>query len=320
MEPSVHTPPCTILFATDLTVRCDRALSRVQMLAKTWGARLVAVHAFEQSEDLSGRLLDHPIPSACRPPDLLEETRNRIRRDILPSRLDSTIVVERGTPVEVIARATKTLKCDLIVTGIGRDETLTRLGLRRTIDRLVTRLGVPLLTVREKVSKPYQNILVAMDLSEASQRALRIATVLFPSQSLSALHAYELPIPGGTAEAEYREAVTEECATIVAAEAGTASLQRRLRLHVKPGWPSEVIRRHVLEHDVDLVVLGAHDRGALFDMLFGSTAKDILTSLPCDVLIVGRRGAPKRNSSLQELVVDRHETTVRWPNNAGFPI
>lgn len=315
MEPNVFAPPRTILFATDLTVRCDRALSRVQMLAKSWNARLVAVHAFEQSEDLSGRVLDQSTLSPRHAPDLLQDTRDRMRRDIVPSMFDGAIVVERGTPVEVVARATKTLKCDLIVTGIGRDETLTRLGLRRTVDRLVTRLGVPLLTVRQKVNAPYQNILVAMDMSEASLRALQTATAIFPPPSLSALHTYEHPIPGGAAEAaqdqaQYRGAVMERYAAFIAAGLPPDKARRDIKLHVKPGWPSETIRRHALEHNVDLVVLGAHDRGALFDILFGSTAKDVIGSLPCDVLIVGRRGGGGQNIYCQEPASDIHNDMV----------
>lgn len=314
MEPSVHAPPRTILFATDLSVRCDRALSRVQMLASGWNARLIAVHALEQSEDLSCRVLDQSALSARHAPDLLQDTRDRMRRDIIPSQFDGAIVVERGTPVEVVSRATKTLKCDLIVTGIGRDETLTRLGLRRTVDRLVTRLGVPLLTVRQKVNAPYQNVLVAMDMSEASLRALRTAAALFPPRALSALHTYELPIPGGAAEASqdherYREGMMDKYAAFVANGFTTQGARHRLKLHVKPGWPSETIRRHALEHNVDLVVLGAHDRGALFDILFGSTAKDILSSLPCDVLIVGRRGGGDHRTSRPEFTDDHHKSS-----------
>ena len=45
MEPNIQTPPRAILLATDLTARSDRALSRAQMLAKSWQSRLVAVHS-----------------------------------------------------------------------------------------------------------------------------------------------------------------------------------------------------------------------------------------------------------------------------------
>jgi len=297
MEPNIQVPPRAILLATDLTARCDRALSRAQMLAKDWQSRLVAVHAVPQSRNASSRVLDEPLPHTQAPPDLLHDARERIRRDVMPAAADSTIVVEHGKPAEVIARATRTQKCDLIVTGLGSDETLTRLGLRRTAGQLVKRLGVPLLSVRQKAEAPYRNILVAVDLTEASRRALQTASALFPDQQLSALHAYESPLPGSIVEDAEREqcrtAALKECSEFILS--GIGSVQRSFKVFVASGWPSPLIHQHVRKHDVDLVVLGAHDRGSIFDILFGSTAMDAMTSLPCDVLIVGRRGVANRD-------------------------
>lgn len=296
MEPSIQVPPHAILLATDLTARCDRALARAQMLAQTWQSRLVAVHALTQSGGASSRVLDRPLPA----PDTLENARERIRRDVMPATINSAIVVEHGKPVEVIARATETQKCDLIVTGIGSDETLTRLGLRRTIGQLVKGLGVPLLTVREKVDAPYRNILVGVDMTEASQRAVQTAAALFPDQPLNILHAYEPPLPGSILDdAERREecriAAIRECSAWIASGIGGDRVRPSLKVFVGTGWPSALIRQHVLEHGVDLVVLGTHDRRPFLDILFASTATDALTSLPCDVLIVGRRGLANRD-------------------------
>lgn len=319
MEPNIQVPPRAILFATDLTARCDRALSRVQMLAKDWQSRLVAVHAVTQSQSTSSRMLDAPLPSAQTAPDLLHDARERIRRDIMPATADSAIVVERGRPVEVISHTTKTQKCDLIVTGIGSDETLTRLGVRRTVGQLVKRLGVPLLNVKQKVDAPYRNILVAVDLTEASRRALQTAAALFSDQSLSILHAYETPLPGSiVADAERREqraAAMQECSNFISSGIGADSVERSFRIFVGNGWPAALIHQHVLEHGFDLVVLGAHDRGSFFDFLFGSTALDAVTALPCDVLIVGRRGVANRDFGKPAQV---HDWPINYPATSSL--
>jgi nucleotide-binding universal stress UspA family protein len=296
MEPHIQIPPRAILLATDLTARSDRALSRAQLLAQSWQSRLVAVHAVTQEQGAASRVLDAPLPA----PDALRDARERMRRDLMPATVDSTIVVERGTPVDVIARTSKVQKCDLIVTGAGRGDTLSRMGLRRTIGHLVRRLGVPLLRVQQKADTPYRNILVGMDMTEASHRALQTASALFPGQSLSVLHAYEPPLPGSVVDdagrrEKCRQVAMQDCSAFIASGMGIEDVQRPFKLFVGSGWPSALIHQHVLHHDTDLVVLGAHDRGSIFDILFGSTAVEALNTLPCDVLIVGRRGIANKD-------------------------
>ncbi|OAI43676.1 hypothetical protein AYO42_05880 [Rhizomicrobium sp. SCGC AG-212-E05] len=297
MEPHIQTPPRAVLLATDLTARSDRALSRAQMLAKAWQSRLVAVHAVTRSDRMFSQVLDAPLPAAA--PDSLQDARERMRRDVLPGSGGSAIVVERGKPVEVISRTAKMQKCDLIVTGISRDETLMRMGLRRTIGQLVRRLGVPLLTVRENADAPYRNILVGLDMTQASRRALQTAAALFPDQSLNVLHAYEPPLPGSMVEdaerrAEVRATAMKACSEFIASGMDPDGVHHAFKVFAESGWPSALIRRHVLDQGIDLVVLGTHDRSSFFDILFGSTAMDALASLPCDVLIVGRRGVANR--------------------------
>jgi hypothetical protein len=52
------------------------------------------------------------------------------------------VLIEAGEPGEVVLRAAHSLKADLIVTGMARDEFLGRLLLGSTVDTLV-RLPVP---------------------------------------------------------------------------------------------------------------------------------------------------------------------------------
>jgi nucleotide-binding universal stress UspA family protein len=62
--------------------------------------------------------------------------------------------------------------------------------------------------------------------------------------------------------------------------------RKRLVSMVEPGAPQHLVRDYVQTHGADLVVLGTHGRGALLETLLGSTAEAILSSLPCDALVV----------------------------------
>jgi hypothetical protein len=65
------TPPRTILCATDLSSRCDRALDRAALLARHWQAQLVVVHALQTATEfiewLCQRTMAH-FADECWPP------------------------------------------------------------------------------------------------------------------------------------------------------------------------------------------------------------------------------------------------------------
>ena len=55
---------------------------------------------------------------------------------------------------------------------------------------------------------------------------------------------------------------------------------------IEPGPPQQIIREYVQMHGGDLVVLGTQGRGAVMEAFLGSTTKSILSTLPCDALVV----------------------------------
>ena len=63
------------------------------------------------------------------------------------------------------------------------------------------------------------------------------------------------------------------------------------------GRPESLFREYVLHHNADLVVLGTHGRSAVFEALIGSTAKNILSMLPCDALVVREPRAIPRSAA-----------------------
>ncbi len=58
------------------------------------------------------------------------------------------------------------------------------------------------------------------------------------------------------------------------------------------GDPDRVLRDYVEERSIDLVVAGAHGRSALMDVLVGSVAKSLVTTLPCEALLVRSAFSP----------------------------
>src|SRR3546814_17663000 len=105
----------------------------------------------------------YDVPSWRRPADPVRAVRDRLYQDLLHEGhgLDIDIHVETGDPVEIIFRAAARAKCDLIITGVARDETLGRLILGSTGNHLERKKTFPLLTVRDRPFRPYERLLVS---------------------------------------------------------------------------------------------------------------------------------------------------------------
>jgi nucleotide-binding universal stress UspA family protein len=291
-EPSwMKGPPRRIILATDLSSRCDRALDRAAALAHGWQAELIALHALERVDDFYASSPGGSLPSWRRPLDAARIAEDQLRNDMMEVPANVTVMVEKGRPSDVILRAVEARDCDLIVTGLARDETLGRFGLGTTVDRLLRRSSVPVLIVKQRTRSPYQNIIVATDFAESSRHALQAAARFFPDQKLSLFHAYEPRVSGtGSSPArdedEARKIAAGDCATFLATLDMPDDRKRGLGLLIEAGGPAHLIREYVRARGIDLVVMGTHGRSALVDIIIGSTAKEILSALSCDALVV----------------------------------
>lgn len=278
--------PSKILLATDLSARCDRASDRAVALASQWQAQLVAVHAIAVTDTAADTAA---IPSWRRGPDpqkLAEAKARAEMREILP---DVTVVIETGDPADVIVRAAEKYGCDLIVTGLARDEPLGRIILGGTVERLVQRSRVPVLVVRKRGRRPYRHVVAATDFSEPSRHALEAAFRFFPEVKLTVFHAHDAPMPAladtKALTQPFRDvAITKGNSFIEQAASGLRGTKPQLI--VENGEPSHLLHGYASEMDVDVVAIGSHGRSALFQALLGRVANRIVSLLPCDVLIV----------------------------------
>ncbi len=69
-----------------------------------------------------------------------------------------------------------------------------------------------------------------------------------------------------------------------------ADLKQEAVTHVTMGRPFAEIIAYAREHDVDLIVMGTHGRGAIAHMLLGSTTEKVVRKAPCAVMTVRAAG------------------------------
>jgi nucleotide-binding universal stress UspA family protein len=287
-EPSwMKGPPRCILIATDLSPRCDRAFDRAAALARHWHARLIVLHVVEGFA--TG---DPALPSWRRPPDAASAARKRILADLSSAPRNAAVLIEHGNPADVILRVAKAEGCDLVVTGVARSELFGRFSLGRTVEHLLRHSRVPVLIVKDRMRGMYHHIVVGTDFSPSSRHALEAAAHFFPHQRLTLFHAYDLPYEGlggadsGQHDRTYKRSVQKDYRAFLEGVTKPPRNWQEPRLLVEEGAPDHLLQGYAHDKGVDLVVLGTHGRHALFEMLLGSVAKEVVDALPCDALVV----------------------------------
>jgi nucleotide-binding universal stress UspA family protein len=277
-------PPLRVLAGIDLTERSRNAFSRAVLLARAPGASLKLVHV--TSDVLPNQVASvHEAYAA----DVLRDLAVRARAD---GAAGVEEVLVRGRDYEALVEEARKGNADLIVIGTHRPSSLMQDMLGTTADRVLRHGGFPLLLVRQKAAGPYGSILVAVDFSAASRRALEAAVRWFPKARITALTAYgasRRTLLGEDREAREAAAETRRLAlkgflAEVAQALGPSFDAGRIVPAVERGWAEEVILRAVEEQKPDLVVVGTHARGGVQHAVLGSVAEWVLAEAPCDVL------------------------------------
>jgi len=281
--------PKTILFATDLSARCDRALDRSVLLAVEWQARLVVAHAVQDLATAAD------LAPWRRRPDPAVVAREEVRRDLRGAEgIDVEVIVERGDPASLILGWVERTGCDLVVTGVARSETLGRFLLGSTVDKLTRHSEVPVLVVKSRPRGPYREVVAATDFSEGSRRALETALELLPNAQVRLFHAFDVAFEGllddkGTAREAAAKNARAESQAFLAATAGLASSGLSIPVACEYGEVGGLLQAFVQAHNAGLVVMGTEGRSRLAHVLLGSVAHRILDVVPVDGLVVRRR-------------------------------
>ena len=275
-----------ILIGTDLTVRCDRALERAMALAKQHDSQLYVMS-----------VVDEKLPEN-EAIDRRAEAERKLETHIAELKGGGgptvTVEVTIGTPGSDLVAWAEQTHAELIVLGV-RDPANESFFRGTTCDQIIRHGNAPVLVVRDRVSPRYEKVMVAVDFSVHSRRAIQFTLDLAPEAEIYLVHAYQVPfegfIHGGSARQEVssreiqqmQKMVEEEMAHSLAALKGDTS---RLHQVLRHGDVRKVIRQEVESLKPDLLALGTHGRTGIAHAFLGSVAEDVLRNPPCDALAV----------------------------------
>jgi nucleotide-binding universal stress UspA family protein len=297
-----------ILCPVDLSAASAPAVEHAIALARWYKARIVALHVYNPTlVAVPGLPLpeDHVISDA-------EMTRvraetNECVRAARVADVDLEIVVGVGQAVaEILEQATK-LPADIIVMGTHGAGGFEHLVLGSVTEKVLRKAPCPVMTVpphaRSTSSLPFRRVLCAVDFSEPSLAALKLAQSIATESraALTVAHVVEwpwheppppsldqLPPEPAKALAEYRRYVESSASERLRSLLAEAEDRLPSSTKVVHGKPYAEILRLAASDGADLIVLGVHGRN-VFDMaLFGSTTNHVVRAATCPVLTLRR--------------------------------
>jgi nucleotide-binding universal stress UspA family protein len=201
-----------------------------------------------------------------------------------------------GDPATTIARLARTTNATMIVSGLGRHRVLDRMFGDETALRLIRVSSVPVFAVASGLTHAPKRVVVAVDFSETSLRAARLALeVASPNATVYLAHVGP------------RDSLLHEWngwGLSYKDDAGDALQKMREQLHVPSGMivqrvmlqgePATELLAFATSVNADMIATGSHGHGFVARMLVGSVTTRIIRCSTCSVLCVPHAAAMTR--------------------------
>lgn len=263
-----------ILVATDFSPAGHAAVARAGQLAAQYHCQLTVFHATPDWTMFSQRASAHQEQYA----DITRNADELMRAEVswLGKEYGLTTVraeIHRERATLAITRAIESVQPNLLVIGAGGEHILldgqTVLG--GTALKLISRVNVPLLLVRQSQAVPYTSTLAAVG-GEVSiaRRLTQWASTLAGSGACHVVRAYEAPYASRMRLCRYGDAdiaqSAEEQRRIAQQDCDalehTMEPGRHLLVHIALGAPVPTVLGQVQHHAPQLVVIGQHEHHA----------------------------------------------------------
>lgn len=195
-----------------------------------------------------------------------------------------------GTPGGAIAGTAARVGAALIVLGLRRHGRLDRVVHDETVLNVMRAAKCPVLGVTEQLSRLPVRALAALDFSQSSQEAARVAASLVGAAGTVVL-AYAPPITGylpGDGELTIHELGVQAGLDQVssALKASVAAVDRIVLHHQTPRPASELLLEYAEEMRADLIVAGSARHSRLDQWMLGSVSTELVRAGTTSVLIV----------------------------------
>lgn len=199
-----------------------------------------------------------------------------------------------------VARHAEIVGADLVILGAQSGDSVRKMFLGSTAENVLRKLTRPVLIVKQEPKTPYRRILVAVDFSESSRRAMDFAKNIASRVQITALHAFETPyeamlrfygVSGETIAAYHAMVQAEKNRAMEQFVSASGAAAGPLCCLVEFGPAADIIRQKAETLESDLIVIGKHGQSEREEMLLGSVTKQIILNADCDVLVISEESS-----------------------------
>jgi nucleotide-binding universal stress UspA family protein len=298
-----------ILCPTDLSEPSLRSLTYAAAFARWYEAQLTLLHVVPTFEPIAVGPGEFIGPMQMVVPISREEVLGEMRRITDRAGMGSIHAIlsaHEGDPARNIVEQAAAIDADLVVMGTHGRTGFERLLIGSVAEQVLRKAPCPVLLVPPHVTATappdvdFQHILCPMDFSPSALQALGVALDLARRSDgiVMVVHALEWLAEEEPREythfnvPEYRRHLIDDARHCVQAlVADMSQAWSAIDPRVVVGRAYREILRVAADSGTDLIVMGAHGRGALGLTLFGSTTQQVVRAATCPVLIVRSAGS-----------------------------
>lgn len=285
-----------ILVATDFSKSAGFALTRASQLAIKNKTNFTVLHVLPENWiDKIVQWFSSPKNSQFL--QFKQDAQAVFNKKIKPvlKNFKTKFVVKMGRENETITQYAKGNKVDLLAIGAHGHYYFHEYFLGTSAEAIVKNAPCPVLVVKRKPSFRYNKILVPIDFSSASRKAVEFACKHFPKACIEILHVEDLwydqstyrPVMEKRREGILRRQMFKIIENKIDAFLKKSKVNRSATtVTIRGGYPAKVIAREVKKKNIDLVIIGTRGQTKLQYLMIGSVAERVLQEVGADIIAV----------------------------------
>lgn len=286
-----------ILVCSELGRASEKALRRAALLCAATGATAEVLHVIEYP--LENAIGDFGLEHHAWQENIRRAASAALEKQIerhWPKTIAAPrLVLREGQISKTICAYVEDNGCDLVICGERSGSIWKKNFIGTTATRLVRKLNIPVLVVRQPAAAAYKRVLLPIDFSPYSTRSLEQVAKLMEGARVTLMHAYAAPFEGKLAYSGVDEQAVAYYVRKAREEAGRNLRALSKDSGIKQSRFSFLLRhghayREVIEAqrlgEFDCIAIGKHGRGFVTQLVLGSTTEHVLLESSADVLVI----------------------------------